>query len=423
MLHHTKSTSSNNKKDMINKLHTIKTASHLLAVLTLLVLPSLHAMDEGQPLLQMEELDQEEAEYDFSFDTTKKLEKANWFKRRRLLIQAAQAGHYTHVSKLLRLGTSSNVVDSWDYENTPLHFAAKNGYPQIAQLLLEHDDQTTCCFRRVKQRIINRDGYSPLHLAARYGHTEVVRLIIEHYPSWVHLTNIFGKTAFEMAVIANHTETVSLMLREAAEHIHPICLARSLLFAAKNGNTAIIALLLEAGIDANTRHPSQGTTALHISATEGHDEVITLLMSSGADPWLRTYTTRETALHKALVKEHTECCQALITGIVELMLYKLNLCQQFLDENELEEEGDRETLARQLAEDAKQKFTILCSLPDKQKRLPHSYASEEMLITLSPTRENLPLKKLLSPTIAETYGAMIIEELFLKRVKGKDESL
>jgi ankyrin repeat protein len=52
------------------------------------------------------------------------------------------------------------------------------------------------------------------------------------------------------------------------------------------GYLVIVQMLLEKGIDINTRD-SQGWTALHLAAERGQHEVVKLLLDRGADVYAR----------------------------------------------------------------------------------------------------------------------------------------
>ena len=56
-----------------------------------------------------------------------------------------------------------------------------------------------------------------------------------------------------------------------------------LMWAANNGHTEVVKLLLEKDADVNVKETTTGCTALFMAAQEGHPEVVKLLLEKGAD--------------------------------------------------------------------------------------------------------------------------------------------
>jgi len=84
--------------------------------------------------------------------------------------------------------------------------------------------------------------------------------------------------------------------------------------AAHGGHAQVVALLLDAGADAETHGgydpPAWGATPLHLAAKEGHAEVVTLLIETGADveSWARF---GDTPAAFAVQNEHTELARTM----------------------------------------------------------------------------------------------------------------
>ena len=123
---------------------------------------------------------------------------------------------------------------------TPLHYAAREGHAEIAELLI------------AKGAGLNAKashGWTPLHLAAKKGHNEVAELLI----------------AKGADVNANSN-------RDATPLHH----------AAKEGHKEIAELLIAKGADVNAKG-SDGASPLHWSALFGQKEVVELLIAKDAD--------------------------------------------------------------------------------------------------------------------------------------------
>ncbi len=100
-------------------------------------------------------------------------------------------------------------------------------------------------------RVYSYDGWTALHLAAHYGQIEAARRLLA-----------------AGANISAHSWN-----GQDSEPIHAA--------AARKGNTAMVALLLDAGAQVNARQHA-GFTPLHQAAQNGDAELVTLLLSHGA---------------------------------------------------------------------------------------------------------------------------------------------
>src|SRR5262249_38704912 len=94
-------------------------------------------------------------------------------KGKTLLFHAVSHNMGPLVNKLLDNGADPNLAD--EDNNTPLHAAAKNGNPEITQLLLN----SKIPIRNIDSK--NKDfERTPLHEAARQGHKELVAVLLEN---------------------------------------------------------------------------------------------------------------------------------------------------------------------------------------------------------------------------------------------------
>ena len=90
------------------------------------------------------------------------------------------------------------------YNQTLLHFAARNGWTDVCRLLVEQ--------YQVDPHCRDSDGKTALHNAARNGWTDVCRLLVEQYQVDPHCRNSIGCTALHYASIYNHLDTVQYLV-------------------------------------------------------------------------------------------------------------------------------------------------------------------------------------------------------------------
>ena len=129
---------------------------------------------------------------------------------------------------------------------TGLHWAAENGNPEIANILLESEADVDAVTRL--------GAYRPLHLAARRGHASVIQLLLD---------------ASADPEVESTTGSV-----------------RPLHFAAASGNAAAVQALIDHGVELDANESMWGQTPLMFAAAAGRTEVIRLLLQGGADPAL-----------------------------------------------------------------------------------------------------------------------------------------
>ncbi|MBQ7607068.1 MAG: ankyrin repeat domain-containing protein, partial [Desulfovibrionaceae bacterium] len=82
--------------------------------------------------------------------------------------ESVEKGDVQAVKTYLAKGTDVNTKNK--DKDTPLHWAARNGYTEVAKLLIDKGADVNAK---------NEDGHTPLHWAARNGYTEVAKLLID----------------------------------------------------------------------------------------------------------------------------------------------------------------------------------------------------------------------------------------------------
>jgi ankyrin repeat protein len=129
---------------------------------------------------------------------------------------------------------------------TGLHWAAENGNPEIASILLESGADV--------EAVTRLGAYRPLHLAARRGNASVIQLLLD---------------------ASADPETES-----ATGGVTPLH------FAAASGKAASVQALMDYGVELDARESIWGQTPLMFAAAAGRTEVIRVLLQAGSDPAL-----------------------------------------------------------------------------------------------------------------------------------------
>lgn len=151
---------------------------------------------------------------------------------------------------------------------------------------------------------------TPLMRASQAGQADVVRFLLEHGANPNAQTKE-GGTALSVAAAAGHAEIVGMLLDQGADatirHLgwHPLW------FAAFNGRTEAVVLLLSRGTAPDTKVDSGGRTALMIAAGGGHTETVKALLDHGANINATTDDGR-TALMDASGQGKPEVLRALL---------------------------------------------------------------------------------------------------------------
>jgi ankyrin repeat protein len=116
------------------------------------------------------------------------------------LFKAVRSGDVAKVRELLRKRANSNIKDELGW--TLLHYAAANGYADVAKLLLEYG---------ADMNARDASGWTPLHIAAANGYMDVAILLLEHGAN-VNARDEHGWTPLHEAAYRGHLDVVKLLL-------------------------------------------------------------------------------------------------------------------------------------------------------------------------------------------------------------------
>ncbi|VUC24921.1 unnamed protein product [Clonostachys rosea] len=186
-------------------------------------------------------------------------------------------------------------VDLEDTEDgmTPLHHAVKGGYLEMTDLLLEKganieavdSEQLRTPFYlaiehgnpRVAERLLDPDEFTALSMAARHGYSQTLELLIE-LGADIELLDARGESPLITAANYGHLETAEILLKKGA-HVNwedydgwtPLAIA------ARRGYSELVRLLLERGADQSIK-TKQGASCsfsvIHRAICVGHVDVV-----------------------------------------------------------------------------------------------------------------------------------------------------
>ena len=186
------------------------------------------------------------------------------------LYEAAAYGATATVHVLLAAKAGLECQCQW---KTPLGIAARNGHADTVAVLLE---------AKAKLNGLAVDG--PLKLAAQEGDVQVVAVLLKA-KAQVNRWDGAGELALCRATIAGHADTVDMLVHEGAADVDLAnCSGLTpLRYAARNGHTRIVSIILGAKANVNVTD-IDGWTPLQVAVESSHAPAnVAVLVQAKAD--------------------------------------------------------------------------------------------------------------------------------------------
>ena len=217
---------------------------------------------------------------------------------------------------------------------------------------LSRDDRSIIFFKHLLEKLrphqrsalqaTDSYGRMPLHYAAQYGFVVICQIIISHLQAWglfeikdgvdaPFWQDSDGVSPLHLSVIRGHYLTARVLLesedcrgaddRKAAVHKHMSRSGEILALATKANFTAIVQLLVDAGVDLDYQD-DQGETALHLAARFGHVGCAEVLLCGSSTQKASTELAESvfgwTPLFVACVEGHLNIVELLVLADTQL---------------------------------------------------------------------------------------------------------
>lgn len=203
-------------------------------------------------------------------------------------------------SRLLDAGADPAAANR--YGVTPLFLAAQNGDPDMIQRLLEAGADAN---------EVGSEGETVLMTVARTGSVEAARILLEHGAAVDAREFWHGQTALMWATAEGHVPMLSLLISAGADvsaisNVEEWERQRTaeprakwlppggmtpLLFAAREGCSACVPVLVQAGANVDQTTPD-GISVVVSALINGHYDTAVAMLDAGADPNLVDETGR-----------------------------------------------------------------------------------------------------------------------------------
>ncbi|KAM0544534.1 hypothetical protein ACHAPJ_011751 [Fusarium lateritium] len=205
------------------------------------------------------------------------------------------------VRALLKKGIDSEARDR--YERTPLWWAVFRGLETIVEVLLQHG---------VDPEIQDNYGQTPLLCAAQFGYSAIVKQLLGRNANIERKGTEHHMTALSWAAANGNTETVKVLLELGADPDSEDRNGRTpLAWAALQGHSSLVKLLLQTGVRPDSKD-HKGRTPLSIACVKGDETIVRSLLQYDVDIE-QTDKEGRTPLSCAIQKRHENILEVLLS--------------------------------------------------------------------------------------------------------------
>ena len=189
--------------------------------------------------------------------------------KNKALALAASLGYSPTIVPLLELGaevsSTTSGTNGWSSRGyTPLHFAARNGNPDVTEVLLAHGADSEA---------VSRSGKTALHCAVENHHEACVRVLVEKG------TDVQFEDLLDHAINYRNKNMVRLLLELGANPSSPGPGGFTPCFSAMmKPHTPILEVLLKMGADPDCAYRGETKTLLHHVVEHGKTRAAKLLL-------------------------------------------------------------------------------------------------------------------------------------------------
>jgi len=225
--------------------------------------------------------------------------------KRNLLHEALENRRFEEASKLIGLEMETDLVECFKstekISKSCLHLIAAT-----------HDsEQATELCRQLLRRISNATNREYLLNMTTVDEFKLSGKTVHARVAAIHIAAYMGNAGIVRLFCQEHGVDVNCSTSETLGE-NPTKRITALHWAARNGHTDVVKVLLDSKVDVNVGRPADGVTPLHIAAQERHTEVAKLLLDNKADINARVLTYGATPLYIASQSEHRDIVDLLL---------------------------------------------------------------------------------------------------------------
>ena len=218
---------------------------------------------------------------------------------------AAKNGFRDLVDVLVQSGGNVNARN-FPMQETPLHLATRNGHRFIAQFLVQQGSQVNA--RNVPWQ------ETPLHLATRNGHRHIAQFLVQQ-GSQVNARNVPSReTPLHLASRNGHLQIAEFLIHHGSQvdARNAPWQETPLQLASKNGHQQIAEFLIKTGGLVNAWKRPWKETALYLASRNGHQQIAEVLIQHGGQVDARNIPWQETPLHLAAMNRQQQIAEFLM---------------------------------------------------------------------------------------------------------------